>query len=263
MGHRVSIYFSSSPRRYKHFNESIFSLASRMVLQSFTPDLARSAGLADHRFPKSDEEADLAEQVLTRELEKLSLDEHERLLFDIHGFCSSADDENVAFIAEKLVELDATLNKMKRKKKEAYEMARFLNKKYVESRDFKIMFLRSEKFNVKAAAETIISHFEIKRRIFGEGEVLARDVLQTDLNEEDHQRLQDGFIQVMPERDAAGRTIICLNLGFKRQNALSSPLVRFSRLPCCQLPLTKILCSPEPHLLSFGIGRVEHAGTFK
>jgi hypothetical protein len=65
----------------------------------------------------------------------------------------------------------------------------------------------------------LVKHFEIKRRIFGDDEVLGRDVLQTDLNEEDLERLKDGLIQVMPERDAAGRTIICLNLGVKRQGA--------------------------------------------
>ena len=196
-----------------------------MLLQSFTPELARSAGLAENRFPNSEEEADLAEQVLSNELEKLSLDEHERILFDIHGICCTAEEESEPFLSEKLVQLDACLNKIKRKKKEAYDRARFLNKKYVDSRDFRIAFLRSEKFNVKLAAQTIINHFEIKRRIFGDGEILGRDVLQKDLTEEDMEKLREGFIQVFPERDAAGRTVICLNLGFKRQDSLASPLV--------------------------------------
>jgi hypothetical protein len=202
-----------------------------MVLQSFTPELARSAGLADNRFPNSEEEADLAEQVLTRELEKLSLDEHERLLFDIHGICRSTDEENEKYITEKLGQLEACLNKMKRKKKEAYDRARFLNKKYVDSRAFRLAFLRSDRFNAKAAAQTIINHFDIKRRIFGDDEVLGRDVLQTDLNEEDLVRLNDGYIQVLPERDAAGRTVICLNLSFKRQDSLASPLVGDASFP--------------------------------
>jgi hypothetical protein len=107
----------------------------------------------------------------------------------------------------------------------AYDRARFLNKKYVEAREFRLAFLRSEKFNAKSAAQTIVNHFEIKRRIFGDDEVLGRDVLQTALIEEDLERLKDGLTQVMPERDAAGRTIICLNLSFKRQDALASPLV--------------------------------------
>jgi len=196
-----------------------------MLMESFTPELARSAGLADHRFPNSEEEADLAEQALSNELEKLSMDEHERILFDIHGFCCLQEDEGETFIADKLVQLEACLNKIKPKKKEAYTRAKFLNKKYVESRDFRLAFLRSDKFDPKEAAQTIVNHFDIKRRIFGDDEVLGRDVVQSDLQEDDLERLRDGFIQLLPERDAAGRTIICLNLGFKRQNALASPLV--------------------------------------
>ena len=196
-----------------------------MSLRLFTPELARSAGLAENRFPNSEEEANLAEQVLSNELEKLSLDEHERILFEIHGIRCTAEDESESFLSEKLVQLDACLGNIKRKKKEAYDRARFLNKIYVDSRNFRIAFLRCEKFNVKLAAQTIINHFEIKRRIFGEGEILGRDVLQTDLTEEDMEKLREGFIQVLPERDAAGRTVICLNLGFRRQDSLASPLV--------------------------------------
>ena len=79
--------------------------------------------------------------------------------------------------------------------------------------------------NLKRQSLSGANHFEIKRRIFGEGEILGRDVLQTDLTEEDMERLRDGFVQVLPERDVAGRTVICLNLGFRRQDSLASPLV--------------------------------------
>jgi len=199
-----------------------------MVLDSFTPELARSAGLADYRFPATNEEADIAEQVLSKELEKLSLEEHEKLLFDIHGIARTQEEDEGESLGKKLKALDDALNKMKRKKKEAYEQAKFLNRAYVESKGFRLMFLRAECFNPKAAAQTIVTHFEIKRRIFGDGEVLARDVRQDDLNEEDLAKLNDGFLQVLPERDAAGRTIICLNLGFRRQDALASPLSRAS-----------------------------------
>ena len=211
----------------KIYNSVHFAFQSYLPMSQrlFTPDLARSAGLDENRFPNSEEEANLAEQVLSSELQKLSLDEHERILFEIHGIRCTAEEESESFLSEKLVQLEAYLGNIKRKKKGAYDQARFLNKKYVDSPDFRVAFLRSDKFNVKLAAQTIINHFEIKRRIFGEGEILGRDVLQTDLTDEDMERLRDGFIQVLPERDAAGRTVICLNLGFRRQDSLASPLV--------------------------------------
>ena len=198
-----------------------------MVLNSFTPKLARSAGLADYRFPVTNEEADIAEQALTEELQKLSLEEHEKLLFDIHGIARTESEDEGDSLAIKMEALEEALSKMKRKKKDAYERAKFLNRSYVECKKFRLIFLRAECFDPKAAAQTIATHFEIKRKIFGDGEVLARDVRQDDLDEDDLSKLNEGFIQVLPERDAAGRTVICLNLSFKRQNELASPLVSY------------------------------------
>lgn len=195
-----------------------------MLLDSFTPDLARSAGLADNRFPRTNEEADIAELALTNELERMSLDEHERILFDVHGIART-EEENDDLIQRKLEDLGKALDKMKKKKKEAYERAKFLNRAYVESPKFRLMFLRSECYDPVGAAQTIVNHFEVKRKIFGDGEVLSRDVRQDDLDEEDKVTLNTGFLQVMPARDAAGRAVICLNLGFKREKELSSPLV--------------------------------------
>jgi hypothetical protein len=42
-------------------------------------------------------------------LEKLSLDEHERILFDIHGICCAGEDDSETFIVGKLEELEACL----------------------------------------------------------------------------------------------------------------------------------------------------------
>ena len=229
-----------------------------MVLDSFTPELARSAGLAENRFPRTDEEADIAENALAKELEKMSLEEHEKLLFDIHGIALT-EEEDPESLENALTELENKLRKIKRKKKEAYERAKFLNPAYVNSRRFRLMFLRSEGFDPAAAAKTIVAHFEIKRKIFGEGEILARDVVQSDLDLDDKAHLNDGFIQVLPEQDAAGRTVICLNLGFKRQNELASPLVSLFGLDYFRL--ARIQGQRAHHSpLSFQQNRVDVAG---
>lgn len=194
--------------------------------QTFTPELARSAGLAENRFPETNEEADIVEDVLTKELEKLSMAEHEKILFDVHGF-SRTQDEDPQDVEKYLQIFEDELRKIRRKKKEAYERAKFLNPAYVEDKAFRLMFLRAELFKPKKAAQTMITHFEIKRRVFGNGDILARDVRQSDLNQDDLSYLQDGMIQVLPERDAAGRAVLCLNLAFRRHDELVSPLVRF------------------------------------
>lgn len=96
------------------------------------------------------------------------------------------------------------------------------------------MFLRCERFNPKPAAERIVLHFTSKKLIFGSPDekntinentsttannnnnhrknnihVLARPIVMSDLNENDMAVLQSGFMQILPQRDAAGRIVLC------------------------------------------------------
>ena len=53
----------------------------------FDPELAKSAGLPEDRFPQTHDEADIAEDVLAKALDKLSLNEHEEIFrFAAGGF---------------------------------------------------------------------------------------------------------------------------------------------------------------------------------
>ena len=167
--------------------------------------LAELAGLPLDRFPETDEEANRAEELLARELEKLSLDELEKVAFDVHGI-SSFPDELESTVNTKLEELDQALNQIEHK--EAYDLAAGLNPFYVNSQHFRLMFLRSHLFDTQAAAEMIVHHFEEKRRLFGDGEILARDVRQSDFSEEGRIILESGFPQVLQTRDASGRAIM-------------------------------------------------------
>lgn len=230
-----------------------------MLQPSSFPHLAHLAGLADNRLPNSEEEADRAQKVLLNEFANLSLDEHERLLFDIHGISSMNTGEDEIFIQKKLATLDDRLSKIHCSKKVAYELARLLNRNYVESPEFRIMFLRSKQFNVKAAADTIISHFEIKRKIFGDGDILAREVLQADVLEEHETgtpKLKDGVVQILPERDCAGRSVICVNLIYYEHYARPSPLVG----RCYSLRFFKYL-RPVLTLSIHPRERIQHSGT--
>ena len=51
-------------------------------------------------------------------------------------------------------------------------------------------------------------HFQIKRELFGDGAVLGRDVLLSDLSPMDTLALESGCFQVLPVRDIAGRSIL-------------------------------------------------------
>ncbi|KAL3937354.1 MAG: hypothetical protein SGARI_002153 [Bacillariaceae sp.] len=90
--------------------------------------------------------------------------------------------------------------------KKEYEAAKYFDPEYVKNQ--RIGFLRSERFDAKAAAEKMVKHFEAKKRLFGDGEILARDIKYSDLSAEDIKNAESGMVQTLPFRDAAGRAIL-------------------------------------------------------
>lgn len=149
--------------------------------RDFTPDLALSVGLAPNRFPETREELEKAENALQQELEKLSLDEYERILFDIHGLPGHTPEEPED-TSTVLAALENELESIKLPERCAFDSARALNPEYVDGSRFRLMFLRAENFDAKAAAETIVTHFEVKKKIWGEGEILGREVFLDDFD---------------------------------------------------------------------------------
>jgi hypothetical protein len=191
-------------------------------MRCFTTALAEKFGLAMDRFPTTTQEAARAEEVLALEMSKLSIDEHERILFDMHGIAKVNDDDPEC-LEVPLKELENELRRIPEKK--AYEQALYMNEEYVRSRRFRLMFLRGERFDVKAAAKHLVDHFHQKRDLFGTGEVLAREVLLSDLSEDDVACVKAGFLQVLPSRDGSGRAVVFLAPGYKSHTTMES-LVR-------------------------------------
>eukprot|EP00934_Nitzschia_sp_Nitz4_P000272 Nitzschia sp. Nitz4//scaffold83_size84149//25433//27196//NITZ4_005169-RA/size84149-snap-gene-0.131-mRNA-1//-1//CDS//3329558932//272//frame0 len=185
------------------------TMAKKLASPSFTianiEELAKASGISADRFPETKEEADAVETVLAKELEKLSLNEQEKILFDIHGVVE-AEPEDPQVVETKLQELEVELSKIE--DKPAYELAHQRNPQYVTNPAFRLMFLRREHFDVENSAKLMVQHFEVKRKLFGHGDVLGREVLQSDLGEKDQIVLASGFLQILPERDAAGRTVL-------------------------------------------------------
>ena len=101
--------------------------------------------------------------------------------------------------------MDADIHNLR--KKQAYERAKYMNEDYVQDRSFRLRFLRCDRFHSELAAQRMVQHFKIKQDLFGNGPVLARDVLLSDLSPEDILALESGYIQVLPVRDVAGRSI--------------------------------------------------------
>ena len=155
-------------------------------------------------FPSCPQEEEMAEKLLNDEMEKLSFVEHEKIMFDVHGL-AQADQEDPTDVEELLQEMENAINKIRRK--HGYERAKYWKETYVMDRSFRLRFLRCDRFHSELAAQRIVRHFNVKRELFGDSAVLGRDILMSDLSVEDRVALESGFFQVLPARDAAGRSI--------------------------------------------------------
>lgn len=157
------------------------------------------------------------EQALEDDMAKLSLQEQEKVLFDVHGIAQFDDDPEPAVVEKALEDLQKELDKTPHRT--YYDLARAANPSYVEGRSFRLMFLRSSKFDPKGAACMLESHFKNKYIAFEElpncDEIMGRDVRLSDLTPEDLAVLRNGHYQIFPERDAAGRSIFTKNFNAK------------------------------------------------
>ena len=73
------------------------------------------------------------------------------------------------------------------------------------------LFLKCSKGDASLAADQLAQHFETKRELFateGNCGILARDIMQSDLSEEEMQILETSSLQVLPSRDVAGRLVL-------------------------------------------------------
>mmetsp|Transcript_25511 Transcript_25511/g.60125 ORF Transcript_25511/g.60125 Transcript_25511/m.60125 type:complete len:1022 (+) Transcript_25511:182-3247(+) len=77
----------------------------------------------------------------------------------------------------------------------------------VEHRDFQLSFLRAEGYDTKKAAKRFLDYFEEKRRLFGT-DFLTTKIQLKDLDVETKDCLESGQIQLLSERDRAGRAVV-------------------------------------------------------
>ena len=157
--------------------------------------------------------------LLAKEMNQLSARERDQILDDVHGV-TDVIEETPEFVEDCIAQLGVSLASIPHKPE--YDLAMCLDADYVMNRKFRIMFLRSERFDVSRAATRLVKHFREKQRLFGT-EALCRDIEWKDLNQEDRETLQSGFFQVLPLRDRAGRAILCVTetgKSFKMENVV-------------------------------------------
>ena len=150
--------------------------------------------------------------LIANELNQLSVKDRGEVYEEIHGV-EDVIDEPEHFVLQKLAEMEQEIQRIPHK--QAYDLAYQLDREYVSNRSFRLLFLRCEKFDTRAAALRLVKFFEGKLELFGAG-CLARDILLSDLSKDDLDALRSGHFQKLPFRDRAGRAISLLFSPFSR-----------------------------------------------
>ena len=179
-------------------------------------ELAEQHGLASDRYPVSQEEAQKAEDILIADFASISLEEQEKLVFDIHGLPTINYESDIdACKAERLREVEKHLKVMAPTRKIAYDEACSLNPDYVKNLSEE--FLEVHDGDAELTADQVAQHFENKKKLFHADDVnhprdiLARDILWSDLSAAEIHHLETSCVQMLPNRDAAGRVVVfCL-----------------------------------------------------
>jgi hypothetical protein len=154
-------------------------------------------------------------EAAARELRALPLVEREQVWADLSGKATTTYfrknlTEDSEMVEEKIQELEQHLVAIPNKP--ALDMAQTSNPEYVNSRSFRLMFLRAWGFeNPQLAAECMVQHFEVKMELFGKDK-LGRNIRLSDFEEGDDPKdlevVQCGFGQVLLGTDRGGRVVL-------------------------------------------------------
>ncbi|CAJ1956509.1 unnamed protein product [Cylindrotheca closterium] len=156
---------------------------------------------------------------LASSMKVLSVEDRKLALEEIHG-AAPADQEEPIVVNQRLGEIESHLTKLKTKGS-AYDLACNESLDYVSNRNLSLMFLRSNRYDSKLAAEQIIKFFELKKFLFG-AEKLTRDIVFQDLSAEDKKSLEEGSCQVLSNKDSINRTILLFVPGLRSPVSVES-----------------------------------------
>jgi hypothetical protein len=171
----------------------------------------------NHPEKRSKEELD---SILAKSMAQLTFDERKSEQEDPRGVSETIAEDH-GQVEKSLRKLNYHLDRIKRGS--AYEIAEGMDLSYVTDRDFRIMFLRGNRYDVKSSAEQMIKFFTEKLPLFGK-EKLVKDITMNDLDEDDRTFLQTGSIQILPFPDRAKRLIICQIAGLRALKTITNEL---------------------------------------
>eukprot|EP00980_Cylindrotheca_fusiformis_P019630 scaffold6821_cov127-Cylindrotheca_fusiformis.AAC.4 len=197
----------------RHAGPSTFCYGLEAALENGMPTSTTTALTCPDHLLSEKEDLD---KYLAISMNMLSVKNREAALEEVNGIASS-EPEDPDTLVDCLQEFDEHL--MQLKQGTYYEVAEKMDPDYVRDRDFRIMFLRANRYasngqhryDAKRAAWQMKNFFDTKHLLFGK-EKLVKDITLDDLDEDDTLSFQRGSLQVLPVRDRAGR-VITVNTG--------------------------------------------------
>ena len=136
------------------------------------------------------------------------------------------ENEPKSLVRQALNNLDSEFKSIPTEKKVAFMKALMRSPDYVNDPEFLIKFLRAEMFDAASAAQRITRHFEEKLKLFGD-EALGREITLSDLDEDDMESLNSGYLQVLSEPDHGNRKVLfyykAVSGCYKKRENLVSP----------------------------------------
>ncbi|CAJ1936015.1 unnamed protein product [Cylindrotheca closterium] len=164
--------------------------------------MADRGGINSSRKNDNDVEASLVQG-----MKNLTFDQLQREQEDFHGvadYGAAHREQDPKAIGELLQSLDAHLARIK--PGTIYETACMKDPAYVSNRDFRMLFLKGNRYDPKSSAEQMIRYFDVKHNLFGD-ECLVRDITTQDLTEDDIASVMAGGVQMSSCTDSSGRLI--------------------------------------------------------
>jgi hypothetical protein len=149
--------------------------------------------------------------LLSQELNQLSLKDREKTMEEIHGIHkrSVAQTETNMKIDVVLQQLQEEIDNLN-EGKDAYHEAIENKSRYVMDWKFRLKFVRAEEYNMKKAARRMVNFLEFIKELYGP-RVLMRPIRYKDLSDNAQTILQDGSMQILPERDPSGRRVALMS----------------------------------------------------
>lgn len=154
------------------------------------------------------------EKLWAKELYELSVEDRETINDELHGasvsnMCANRDDElleraDFCYLNSFQNEIDT---KIRLEDKQSYIDGIGMGSAYITSSEFRLRFLRAERYDVGQAVIRYCKCLDFLVEIFGKY-ALLRPLLIKDLSRKEMKFLREGYIQVLPSRDRLGRRIV-------------------------------------------------------